>query len=190
MCRYSFKRYKSHYVCFNCHKTFKQFSTEDLIIRDGLWEQYRKAYLESNRRKSEAYREEHPEIVQLLGSKYFNRKYPCPQCTTEMADMGMDFKAPKSSDIKAWEIIQGMYKLGHAFHSCGCNGPGYIPHTEEAYADYLVKHLKLYQEMLDSRTGEQNPEDLEHYLNYWTGKLNSIKEELNKLKLPLYSLEK
>ena len=181
MCRYAFTTYKSHYVCFNCRKTFKQYPAEDLIIRDGLWEQYRRAYLEPNRHKAEAYRAEHPELVEQLKTKYFNRKYPCPQCSKSMANVGMDFKAPKMNAVKEWEIVRGMYKLGHAFQTCGCDGPGFIPTSEPEYADYLLKRKNLYQDMLNSRTGKQTPDELEQYINYWNGKLEAIDQELGKI---------
>ena len=55
-----------------------------------------------------------------------------------MADMGLDFRAPKKSDIKAWKIVQDMY-------SCGCNGPGFIPSNLSEYRDYLSQTLEQYE---------------------------------------------
>ncbi|MBI4731131.1 MAG: hypothetical protein HY781_03195 [Chloroflexi bacterium] len=58
----------------------------------------------------------------------------CPQCRQPMADMGHDFKAPKSSNIKQWEKLRILYEHGFNFFSCGCCGPGYRPaELQEVY---------------------------------------------------------
>ncbi len=181
MCRYAFNTYKSHYVCFDCRKTFKQYPVEDLIIRDGHWEQYRRAYNEPNRFKAEKYREENSAFVDLIDEKYFGRKYPCPQCSKEMTNMGMDFKAPKMSAVKEWTIIQSLHKLGHAFQTCGCDGPGFIPINKEDYIAYLDKRKRHYQNMLDHRADTQTEDDIKNYLNYWTSKIELVNAELKKV---------
>ncbi|AKP52727.1 hypothetical protein [Cyclobacterium amurskyense] len=61
----------------------------------------------------------------------------CPECGEIMADMGLDFEAPKKKDVNAWNHISNLYKVDITFHSCGCTGPGYIPNDTEA----LIKHL-------------------------------------------------
>ena len=61
----------------------------------------------------------------------------CPECGELMANMGLDFEAPKKTDKKAWEHMAKLFRVGITFHSCGCSGPGYIPNDEEA----LIKHL-------------------------------------------------
>jgi len=61
----------------------------------------------------------------------------CPDCGKLTASMGYDFKSPKKNDVKAWEHLANLYEVGIAFHSCGCNGPGYIPVNSEE----LIKHL-------------------------------------------------
>lgn len=69
----------------------------------------------------------------------------CPECSELMADMGMDFKAPKKSDLQAWKHLKNLYQVGIVFHSCGCTGPGYVPrdnaeliaHFEEIKQNYL-----------------------------------------------------
>ncbi len=69
----------------------------------------------------------------------------CPECNAPMADMGLDFKAPKKQDIKAWKHIANLYTVGITFHSCGCTGPGYIPNDKEALINHLSKIKKTYQ---------------------------------------------
>ena len=69
----------------------------------------------------------------------------CPECSELMADMGMDFKAPKKTDLQAWKHLKNLFQVGIAFHSCGCTGPGYVPrdnaeliaHFEEIKQNYL-----------------------------------------------------
>lgn len=70
----------------------------------------------------------------------------CPQCAGYMADMGLDFKPPKTSDIKAWEHIRNLYSVGITFHSCGCSGPGYIPKTKEKIIEKLQTAKEKYIE--------------------------------------------
>jgi hypothetical protein len=69
----------------------------------------------------------------------------CPQCTTLMADMGLDFEAPKKTETKKWEHIKLLYKFGITFHSCGCQGPGYIPNNKEQLVEYYQGLLDGYQ---------------------------------------------
>lgn len=66
----------------------------------------------------------------------------CPDCAQLMANMGLDFKAPKRKDNKAWQHLSMLYEVGITFHSCGCGGPGYVPRDQEE----LVQHLKQIQQ--------------------------------------------
>lgn len=52
---------------------------------------------------------------------------PCPECGKPMADMGLDFEAPRRADVEHWEVVAFLFRHGFAYHSCGCNGPGYRP---------------------------------------------------------------
>lgn len=51
----------------------------------------------------------------------------CPHCQQPMVSMGLDFKAPKRSEIKQWKKVEILYKNGIRFGGCGCSGPGYRP---------------------------------------------------------------
>jgi hypothetical protein len=44
-----------------------------------------------------------------------------------MANMGLDFRAPKKTEVEAWEVLAFLYERGFAFHGCGCDAGGYIP---------------------------------------------------------------
>jgi len=56
-----------------------------------------------------------------------SRFVPCPQCKRPMHNMGLDFKAPKQTDIEQWKKVVVLFKHGFAYHSCGCCGPGRRP---------------------------------------------------------------
>ncbi len=51
----------------------------------------------------------------------------CPQCKTPMENMGLDFKAPKQTDVEQWQKVELLFGRGYAYHSCGCSGPGPRP---------------------------------------------------------------
>ena len=65
------------------------------------------------------------------------RIVPCPQCGTEMADMGHDFKAPKFGDLKQWEKVRILYEHGFNFYSCGCCGPGMRPRELKEVYEFI-----------------------------------------------------
>jgi DNA-directed RNA polymerase subunit RPC12/RpoP len=82
----------------------------------------------------------------------------CPQCGLLMADLGLDFKPPKTSDDKAWDIVAKLWEVGITFHSCGCGGPGYRPRDPRAYRQFLQQTLAGYHEML-RRWQEGSPQN-------------------------------
>ncbi len=69
-------------------------------------------------------------------------KYFCPQCRNEMYDMGMDFKAPKQSDIKQWKKVEILFQNGFTYHSCGCCGPGLRPAQLNQVEEFLAGNLE------------------------------------------------
>ncbi len=180
MCRYAFKTYKHHYVCFDCRKTFKQPILEDIIIQNGDWNSYKQAFLNYNSEKSIKFRTDNPKLIAQFEKQYRNKKYKCPDCNSEMNNIGLDFKAPKMNKIKEWEIIRSMYKLGNTFHTCGCDGPGYIPQNTIDYLNYLEEVKAAYQKRLNQRDKKFSKSELTEYLNYWNSKLSAITSEIKK----------
>ncbi|RMG74827.1 MAG: hypothetical protein D6722_01930 [Bacteroidetes bacterium] len=87
----------------------------------------------------------------------------CPDCGQPMADMGLDFEAPKRSDRKAWAHLASLYASGITFHSCGCSGPGFIPRDQAEHVAFLQEKLVQYVEQkrywltLGSDGTEQDP---------------------------------
>jgi hypothetical protein len=69
-----------------------------------------------------------------------------------MADMGLDFKAPKKSAVKQWEKVRLLYEHGFTFHSCGCGGVGYRPRElREVYQFIESNRPKSEEEQLLER---------------------------------------
>ncbi len=69
----------------------------------------------------------------------------CPQCAKPMADMGLDFKAPKKTAIDQWKKVELLYKAGFRFDSCGCCGPGYRP-AELREVGAFIQSKRRYSE--------------------------------------------
>ena len=44
------------------------------------------------------------------------RAYKCPDCGGQAHFMGLDFKAPKKSDTKAWREVEGFIRSGKVFY--------------------------------------------------------------------------
>lgn len=146
MCRYAIRGpYKSHFVCFSCRKAFKQPPISDWLAVRGRGFAYDELHrLWSDRPSLERLESALGIRLADLENEYRDAGQRCPECDEPMIDMGLDFKAPKQSDDKAWRNLRGMYRVGHAFHTCGCNGPGYIPTSTADYRRYLDDKRDAY----------------------------------------------
>ncbi|MFN8440349.1 MAG: hypothetical protein U0175_06265 [Caldilineaceae bacterium] len=118
-----------------------------------------------------------------LEAEYRNSTHHCPQCGQPMIDMGLDFKPPKQVDEKAWQILAGMYRVGHVFHTCGCDGPGFIPTTRPAYEDYLQSRRRHFVGQLDQvqRAKELDASSKQEAGNYWLERIAKIDTELSNI---------
>jgi hypothetical protein len=63
----------------------------------------------------------------------------CPECGNLMHNMGLDFHAPRQSDIKQWRKVAILHAHGIDFSSCGCGGPGERPATLRDVPAFLEK---------------------------------------------------
>jgi len=146
MCRYAFVNYKQRYACFSCRKSFKKITFDDYLEQQGKKALFKK--LRICRKKSERIdlEQHYNTTMNEIISKYHELINKCPDCGKLMANMGMDFKSPKKNDTKNWKIIEGMYRIGAIFQTCGCNGFGYVPKTKSDYIEYLKNKIKEYQE--------------------------------------------
>ena len=184
MCRYAFKTYKFHYVCFRCRKTFKQTPVDDILLRIKKDKVYHELNGKSIRKVGQVFTKKEKISLKELSDEIENRTVKCPECSNVIANLGHDFKAPKISAKKEWEIIQGLYRTGKTFFSCGCDGIGYIPQNEKDYKDYLEKVFSDYEDSIKfykNSTPEEYPDKMER-INYWSQKKLKIKTELKTLK--------
>jgi hypothetical protein len=171
MCRYAFSGpYKAHFACFACRLAFKQPSFWD---RDDV-----RGFELASRHPEDLQRREAKQNTTLAQlEKEYATGHACPQCRQPMIDMGLDFKAPRQTDKKAWQILQGMYRAGHAFHTCGCNGPGYIPKSKADYLHYLEQRRDLFTRNLKAA---QSRDDIDHATRqetaaHWAASLEKVR---------------
>lgn len=180
MCRYAGKTYKSHYACFSCRKSFKQTDSYDILARIEKDKVYHEPNGKSIRKVGPIFTKKERNKLDELISEIENRPIKCPKCGNVMADLGREFKAPKKTAIKEWKIIEGLYKIGKVFHTCGCDGIGYIPQNPKDYEVYLRNILEGYQNHLIScqkNTLTEFPDKIER-ANYWESQILKIKSEM------------
>lgn len=44
------------------------------------------------------------------------RSYICPNCGGQCHFMGLDFKAPKATDVRAWRKVESFIRSGKVFY--------------------------------------------------------------------------
>jgi hypothetical protein len=172
--------YKRHYTCFSCRKAFKQPPIEDYLDSRGRCYVYKQLqHLWANKKVLQLRENELGHRLSDLEQEYRNATHKCPECSGQMIDMGLDFKPAKQSDAKAWKTLQGMYRVGHTFHTCGCNGPGWIPKSTSDYRNYLASTKKHYEELLKQvqRTCKLSPEGKKEAAEFWTSRIEAIDRE-------------
>ncbi|HCA07549.1 hypothetical protein [Chryseobacterium sp.] len=179
MCRYARKTYKSHYTCFKCRKSFKQTDTYDILSRI----EKEKVYHQPDgtiRNVGDIFTKAKKEELDALTEEINARKIKCPECGNLMADLGWDFKAPKKTAVKEWKIVEGLFVIGRCFHSCGCDGIGYIPQNPKDYEEYLKNTLEEYKNNVLSGQNKTNREfpGKREYIQFWTRKVSDVKAEI------------
>lgn len=181
MCRYAMSGpYKSHFACFTCRKAFKQPPIEDHLDSHGLGYVYKQLQtLRYNTKALQRCEKQLGHCLTDLENEFQSVTHRCSECGDPMIDMGLDFKPPKQSDAKAWKRLQGMYRVGHAFQTCGCNGPGWIPQSTSDYRSYLVSMKKQYEEQVKQIQKNHNlsPEAKQAAAEYWTVRISAIETE-------------
>jgi len=181
MCRYAFKTYKPHFACFSCRKSFKKPPIEDYLRQRGELQPY-KQFLSVSLNKAKLKKLEAKLGLSREGMEqaYLDAVSTCPDCGERMADLGLDFKPPKKTDAKAWRIIQGMYRVGHCFHTCGCIGFGYVPKDHSDYLAYLRSRLDSYSHALKrvSENTEFTPSERDDARSYWGERVKLVEKEI------------
>ncbi len=185
MCRYAMcGPYKSHFACFACRKAFKQPAIEEWLAVRGQDFAYRELVNLWSHRAALARREAELGIRLVdLQAEYRDTAHRCPVCGEPMVDMGLDFKAPRQSDAKAWRILHGMFRVGHMFHTCGCDGPGYVPRSSSQYRAYLEERRRSYLEQLTriQNSDELSAEAKREAGDYWSERISRVDLELASL---------
>ena len=108
MCRYAFHTYKPHFACFQCRKMFRLAAQEDLPLPSRPDNDNFSDY---GRRR-------------VWSQQKATRLAKCPQCSQQMHNMGLNFKAPKNNDLKQWHKVELLHRNGGSWHDCGCGGSG------------------------------------------------------------------
>ena len=173
MCRYAFSGpYKRHFACFACRKAFKQPPIEDYLSVQGRGHIYQQlAAVWSNASELTRLEEELGLRLEDLRADFHAAQHKCPECGGLMADLGLDFKPPKQTDVRAWKAIAGMYRVGHEWWTCGCNGPGWVPQSPSEFKKYLVNRKAHYENQLrHSKDGES--------IGFWGTQVQAIEREL------------
>jgi hypothetical protein len=85
------------FACFVCRKSFKrpQFSASNnrfMTSEQATGQQQESARFDNS------------------------RQYKCPDCGGQAHFMGIDFKAPKKSDIKAWQAAEEYIRSGKLYN--------------------------------------------------------------------------
>ena len=178
MCRYVLVNYKQSYACFSCRKCFKKVTLQDYLNQNGLSAAFKvltKCKKHSERVELEKKLNTSAEEIE---STYQAAIKKCPDCGDEMANVGMDFKAPKKSNVKEWKILEGMYEIGAIYQTCGCQAFGYVPSSKSEYKKYLNLRLLEFQGRLDEVLGssELNAYQREEQSTYWSTLINNVKK--------------
>jgi hypothetical protein len=180
MCRYAlYGPYKRHLVCFGCRKAFKRPSPGEYLQVKGLAgafaELQRLAYdptLLAEREKKLG--------TTLSELEELASRHPCPECDQPMADMGLDFKAPRRADVQAWNRLRSLYKTGHVFHSCGCYGPGWIPASSADLIAYLRNRRETYEKCMREAQNDSSlsPTERSARVSHWSQRVSVVEAEL------------
>jgi hypothetical protein len=183
MCRYAFKTYKPHYVCFDCRKQFKRPPLSDVLSQQGrleLLRRFERTY--SSKAKRVELERSSGTTLDALKADYRKLISRCPQCKRTMVDLGLDFKPPSITAVRSWKRLRTMYTLGHAWHTCGCNGPGFIPTDATSYAEYLDARARTFAKNIRSalRSRTLDPAARAREVRHWAELLAAVQEELER----------
>ncbi len=66
----------------------------------------------------------------------------CPNCGSEMFNVGRDLRLPKKEEDEQWQCIKYLVDNKYNIYSCGCQGIGFVPHKMQDAIE-LVKNEKL-----------------------------------------------
>ena len=182
MCRYAFNNYKQQFACFQCRKVFKKVTFQDYLEQRSIAEQYAKLRDCKSRAKRGELEAKYGIQFESVERNYQEEISRCPDCANRMANMGMDFKAPKRTDTKAWKIVEGMYQIGAIYQTCGCNGFGYVPTSQSDYRRYLRATMTEYETQLAMLEKNDKLSAFQRQTRsaYWTERIHGISQVILK----------
>ena len=180
MCRYAFNNYKQTWSCFKCRKSFKKTNLEDYLSQHGELEKYKKLAYSKKKSEKLAAEEKYQTTASNIEQDYYKKIAKCPECGSQMANMGMDFKSPKTTDEKSWKIIEGMFSIGAIYQTCGCEGFGFVPSSKSEYTKYLTEKLASYlARVRDVETDKElNSFERAERADYWSTRVNNVQNEI------------
>ncbi len=85
------------YACFACRKCFKRPQMSGSNSH----------FMTEEQRRAQAREADH------LNN---DRPYLCPNCGGQCYFMGLDFKAPKITDVKAWREVETFIRSGNVYY--------------------------------------------------------------------------
>lgn len=176
MCRYG-SSYKQTYGCFSCQKAFKKITFFDYLEQNNLLAVYQKLVWSNSKQEKVNQEKKWKTSLAKLEEQYQSQISRCPDCGGDMANLGMDFRVPKKSDNRAWQVTKGLYAIGAIFQTCGCSGLGYIPSSSNDYSEYLKDKLEEYQSryMAIVKDKALNTFQREEQAIYWMRRIEKIK---------------
>lgn len=132
-----YKRYKRHFICFNCKKGFRQPNEKDMAEQNGDLSLLLNAFYYSKPKKQVS-----KDIVEYLKEKYFFNAVKCPQCADYMCEVHMSFKTPPKKDSKQWDAMRSFYHAtGYVYNDIPFRKKELITLFEES----LEWHYKMEQ---------------------------------------------
>ncbi|MEP0264288.1 hypothetical protein [Dokdonia sp.] len=161
------KRYKRHFLCFNCRKNFKQPNEKDLAQKNGELSLLLNAFYFSKPKKKIS-----EDLVAYLNEKYFTQTVHCPECRSEMVEVSMSFETPAKKYVKKWEILESHYKAdGFVHNQLPDKMKDYIQLLEDSYA----WHIHMLQNAQDHKAYNESTSEARERLRENT---NALKNEL------------
>ena len=152
MCRYAYKEYKPHFVCFRCRAQFKRPTFHDVAAQRGTLDLVRRLErAHGDDRARPRLEKAAGTTLKILWAEHHHLVRTCPQCSRPMAHLGLDFKPPRKQAKRAWARIESIHLLGYHWQTCGCDGPGYIPTDGTGFRQYLRARLASFRAQIRMR---------------------------------------
>jgi hypothetical protein len=83
-----------------------------------------------------------PNLFDIDPNATVAKDFHCPNCGTEMANLGRDLRLPAKHKDEQWACIKYLVDNKYNIYSCGCQGIGFVPHKMEDAIE-LVKNVAI-----------------------------------------------